>query len=171
VRDEVLFIFIGGFIAGRGLEDLITAWSRVDKRARLLLQGPDGSFKTEMMELARSLGLFGDRILFPQAVETTELVSAARQADVGIIPYAASSINNRYCSPNKLSQYMAAGLPIVCNHDLEFVRSIVVENGLGIKIMKSLRVPLINWLRQRMTLSNSRANPASFLTLISTGKR
>ncbi len=133
-RDKVDFIFLGGFVAGRGLEDLITAWHHVDKRARLLLQGPDGPFKTEMIELARSRELLGDRIFFPPAVETSELVRAARQADIGIIPYAASSLNNRYCSPNKLSQYMAAGVPIICNSELEFVKSVVVENKIGLAV-------------------------------------
>jgi hypothetical protein len=69
-------------------------------------------------------------VFFPPAVDTSELVEAARQADVGIIPYAPSSINNRYCSPNKLSQYMAAGLPIVAN-DTEFVKSVLLDSGAG----------------------------------------
>ena len=133
-RDEVFFIFLGSFAPGRGLEDLIKAWGHVDGRARLLLQGPDNSYKTELMELARGLGLLDNGITFPLAVDTSELVSAARQADVGIIPYAASSINNRYCSPNKLSQYMAAGLPIICNDQLEFVKSVVEQNSIGVAV-------------------------------------
>ena len=112
-RKRVLFIFLGGFNAGRGIEDLITAWAHVDPQALLLLQGPDNSFKSKMLELARSKGMLDSRIFFPPAVETSELMNAARQANVGIIPYAPSSINNRYCCPNKLSQYMAARLAII----------------------------------------------------------
>ncbi len=69
-------------------------------------------------------------MFFPKPVSEAELVKAARDADIGIIPYEPSSINNRYCSPNKLSQYMAAGLPIICN-ELDFVKSIVLGNGIG----------------------------------------
>ena len=35
--------------------------------------------------------------------------------------------------PNKLSQYMAAGLSIICN-DLDFVKSVVVGNGIGTSV-------------------------------------
>jgi glycosyltransferase involved in cell wall biosynthesis len=129
-REHVAFIFLGVFNSGRGIEDLIAAWPHVDPHAVLVLQGPDSEFKAQMVELARGCGLLDNRIFFPPAVDTADLVTAARQADVGIIPYAASSINNRYCSPNKLSQYMAAGLPIVGN-DTEFVRAVITEAGIG----------------------------------------
>ena len=130
VREEVNFLFLGVFAPGRGIEDLIRCWAKVDVRARLVLQGPENEFRREMVELARSLGLLDCGISFPKAVQTSELIEAARQADIGVIPYAASSINNLYCCPNKLSQYLAAGLPIVCNRT-EFVKSVVEENELG----------------------------------------
>lgn len=129
-REHVAFIFLGVFTTGRGIEDLIAAWRHVDRRGLLVLQGPEGSFRSDMIELARGHGMLEERVFFPPAVDTAELIDAARQADVGIIPYAPSSINNRYCSPNKLSQYMAAGLPIVAN-ETEFVKSIILESGAG----------------------------------------
>jgi len=129
-REEVIFLFLGVFAPGRGIEDLIRCWAKVDPRARLVLRGPGGEFRSEMVELAGNLGLLDRSVSFPKAVQTSELIEAARQADVGVIPYAPSSINNLYCCPNKLSQYLAAGLPIVCNRT-EFVKSVVEENDLG----------------------------------------
>jgi glycosyltransferase involved in cell wall biosynthesis len=132
-RKHVMFIFLGGFNDGRGIEDLITAWAHVDPRALLLLQGPDNSFKSRMIELARGKGMLDKSIFFPPAVETAQLLNAARQADVGIIPYAPSSINNRYCCPNKLSQYMAAGLAIISNQT-DFVKGVIDEAGIGMVV-------------------------------------
>ncbi len=134
-REEILFIFLGGFNNGRGIEDLITAWQYVGAPCRLLLQGPDNPFKSEMIELARGYKLLDKSVLFPAPVNSSDLdlVAAARRGDVGIIPYAASTINNRYCSPNKLSQYMAAGLPIVCN-ELDFVKQVVTQAGVGFSV-------------------------------------
>jgi glycosyltransferase involved in cell wall biosynthesis len=129
-REQVVFIFLGVFTTGRGIEDLIAAWRQVDRRGLLVLQGPEGAFRSDMIELARAHGMLDERVFFPPAVDTSELIDAARQADVGIIPYAPSSINNRYCSPNKLSQYMAAGLPIVAN-ETEFVKSVILDSGAG----------------------------------------
>jgi hypothetical protein len=67
-------------------------------------------------------------------VSEEELVrAAAASADVGLVPY--PKTNNLYanCSPNKLSQYMAASLPILAN-DTNFVRDVVNEADCGIVV-------------------------------------
>jgi glycosyltransferase involved in cell wall biosynthesis len=127
---QVDFLFQGLFAPGRGIEQLISAWPQVGAPARLLLRGPANPFKEEMENLAASLGIKGTRVLFPEAVSEDQLISAASEADVGIIPYDPQSPACRFACPNKLSQYLAAGLPIVSN-DLDFVKSVVVANNLG----------------------------------------
>jgi glycosyltransferase involved in cell wall biosynthesis len=125
-----VFLFQGNFATGRGIELLIQAWSDTDPRAILQLRGPDNPFKARMQELAKGTGLLGKRIFFPDAVSETELVQAAAQADVGVVPYAPTGTNYRYCCPNKMSQYMAAGLPILANAT-EFVAQTVRAAGCG----------------------------------------
>jgi glycosyltransferase involved in cell wall biosynthesis len=129
-RTDVIFLVQGIFGLQRGFEKLINIWNRVDPQAKLWLRGPDSPEKTAIVELAKSKGLLDRGVFFPTPVGETELVAAARDADVGLVPYEPTSLNNRYCSPNKLSQYLAAGLPIICN-ELDFVKSVVVENGVG----------------------------------------
>jgi glycosyltransferase involved in cell wall biosynthesis len=51
-------------------------------------------------------------------------------ADLGVIPYHAIDLNNRYCSPNKLFEFLAAGVPFVCN-ELPFLRAIIDAYGCG----------------------------------------
>ena len=128
--EDVIFLVQGGFGLQRGFDKLINAWDKVDPRAKLWLRGPDSPEKTSMIELAQSKGVFNRSVFFPDAVTEAELIRAAREADIGLVPYEPASLNNRYCSPNKLSQYMAAGLPIICN-ELDFVKSVVVDNGVG----------------------------------------
>jgi glycosyltransferase involved in cell wall biosynthesis len=129
-RKEVIFLYQGAFAPGRGIDRLINIWQHVDARGRLLLRGPDNSHKTAMVELTRSLGLLDRTVFFPAAVAEEALVTAAAEADFGVIPYDPISVNNRLSCPNKLSQFLAAGLPVICNQ-LEFVRQVIVENGLG----------------------------------------
>ena len=128
--DEVIFLYQGNFAQGRNLEQLITQWSTTDPRAILWLRGPHWSYAGQLVELARSTGLLGTRILFPDAVTEADLVSAAAQADVGIIPYDHALNGNKYACPNKLSQYLAAGLPILTT-ELDFVASLVRRHDLG----------------------------------------
>ena len=129
-RDAITFLYQGRFASGRGIDRLIAIWRHVGANGRLLLRGPDNDYKTAMIELARSLGLLDHQVFFPPAVAEDRLIEAASEADVGVIPYEPVNVNNRLACPNKLSQYLAAGLPVVCN-DLEFVRQVVVDNSIG----------------------------------------
>jgi glycosyltransferase involved in cell wall biosynthesis len=128
---ECVFLFQGNFAPGRGLDLMIAAWANTDPRAMLHLRGPDGPYKTQMVELARSTGLLGTRIQFPEAVAEKDLVQAASRADVGVIPYTPAGTNYRHCCPNKSSQYMAAGIPILAN-ETEFVARLVAAAECGV---------------------------------------
>jgi glycosyltransferase involved in cell wall biosynthesis len=130
---EVRFLFQGAFAPGRGLEQLIAAWPLVADKAQLILRGPDSEDKEPLIEMARSLELLDRRVFFPPAVSEDALIATAGDADIGLIPYEPISINNRFACPNKLSQYLAAGLPIVCN-ELDFVRAVVVDHGFGYSV-------------------------------------
>lgn len=137
------FLFQGNFAPCRGIEYLIEVWSSVDANAQLQLRGPDNEFKREMMDLAANTGLLGTRILFPEAVKETALVEAAAAADVGIIPYPPVGTNYSHCSPNKLSQYMAAGLPVLANRT-SFVTQIVADSEAGLVCDFSNRTELLD---------------------------
>lgn len=127
----VKFLYQGNFALGRGLEDLIGAWQFVTSGATLHLRGPDNIHRQAYISLAESLGLLNRNVFFPPAVTEDRLVEGASEADVGIVPYSPTNVNNKYASPNKLSQYMAAGLAILCN-DLPFVRQVVSDAGAGV---------------------------------------
>lgn len=132
-RHDVVFLYQGAFGAERGIDRLISAWQHVDARGVLLLRGPHNDYRRQLMNRASALGLLGRTVHFPPAVPEPDLVSAAAEADFGVIPYEPTSINNRLCCPNKLSQYLAAGLPVISN-ELEFVKSVIVNNGIGFAV-------------------------------------
>jgi hypothetical protein len=69
-------------------------------------------------------------VSFPPAVSESALVETAAKADVGLIPYNPAYFGYRYCCPNKLSQYLAAGLPIVSS-STEYVADIVSREKIG----------------------------------------
>jgi glycosyltransferase involved in cell wall biosynthesis len=139
---ECVFLFQGNFAPGRGIDLMIAAWADTDPRAMLHLRGPNGPYKARMVELARSTGLLGTRIQFPEAVAEKDLIQAAARADVGVIPYTPAGTNYRHCCPNKSSQYMAAGIPILAN-DTEFVARLIAAAECGIVCNFSRRDHLI----------------------------
>ena len=77
------------------------------------------------------LGLLNKSIYFLDAVREDELVAAAAEADVGIVPYLPIAINERLACPNKLSQYLHAGLMVITN-DLPYVKSVLEEAEAGL---------------------------------------
>ena len=128
-----VFLFQGGFAQGRGLERLIEAWGHVDEGAYLLLRGPDNEWKSQLIRQARKSGMLDKRIFFPPPVDEADLVTAAARADVGIVPYPPTTLNYEHCSPNKLSQYMAAGIPILANRT-DFVAELVTKGDCGVVV-------------------------------------
>lgn len=127
------FLFQGGFSQGRGLDLLINAWANTTEQAILLLRGLDNKYKSEMIELAEKTGLLGLRIFFPEPVDEADMIRSASEADVGIAPYPPTNNLYAHCSPNKLSQYMAAGIPILAN-DTNFVRDVITEGQCGLVV-------------------------------------
>jgi len=127
------FLYQGGFAAHRGIEELLLAWKDVDsRRAALFLRGPDNANKQQHHDLADELGLLNRSVYFIDAVNSDELVDAAREADVGVIPYRPTILNHVYSCPNKLSQYLQAGIMILADSNLLYINQIVNESQAGV---------------------------------------
>lgn len=130
-KTTVDFLFQGNFAPGRGLEHLVAHWPHAPQIARLLLRGPDNIHRRDLQAQAEKTGLLGKSIFFLEAVPEHQLVEAALAADVGVIPYDPSNYGYRFACPNKLSQYMAAGLPVFTN-EIEYVTSVVRQGDCGV---------------------------------------
>lgn len=130
--EPIRFLVQGQASPGRGFERLFELWSNLDEpRALLQIRCPDGDYPRELRE--RFASLFGSgRAEWLEPVSEDKLVSAAASSDVGVIPYVGPSLNHVYACPNKLSQYMAAGLAILSSADLAYVGEVVGRYGCGL---------------------------------------
>lgn len=126
--ESKIVLYQGWMSEGRGLENLV-------RSARLLVEGAVvvfmgyGEYEGALREMA---GAEPDgRIHFIPAVPQRDLLAYCASADVGVIPYQAVDLNNYYTSPNKLFDFIQAGLPIVAS-DLPYLRKVVVGEGVGV---------------------------------------
>jgi glycosyltransferase involved in cell wall biosynthesis len=71
------------------------------------------------------------RVFMVDPVPMADLVPAAAEADVGVVPYTAYSPGYYYASPNKLFEYMMAGLAIAVSN-LPVLEKIVRDHDLGV---------------------------------------
>lgn len=124
-----VLLFQGGLSAGRHLEALVGAMALVQaKDVHLVILG-DGPLQPALQKLAAAPGTQGRVHLHP-AVPQSQLLAWTATADAGVIPYQPTCLNNLYCTPNKLFEFIAAGLPILAS-DLPEIRAIVAGHGIG----------------------------------------
>lgn len=124
-----ILLYQGGLSAGRNLEQLVSAMALVDlPHIHLVLLG-DGQLGEQLQRRISRLGL-RQRVHLHRAVAQRELLEVTASADAGIIPYQATCLNNLYCTPNKLFEFIAAGIPILAS-DLPELRRLIDGNGIG----------------------------------------
>lgn len=126
-KNQRIVLFQGGFSADRNLENLVLAMQHVANDIVLVMLG-DGVLKKRLKRLADKH--CPGRVIFIPAVPQDELLDYTASADLGLIPYQANCLNNYLCTPNKLFEFIAAGLPILAS-DLPELRRFVKEKEIG----------------------------------------
>ena len=122
-----IVLYQGWMSEGRGLENLVRSAPMLRAGATVVFMGY-GDYQAVLERLAAESG--GGRVHFIPAVPQRDLLAYCASADVGVIPYQAVDLNNYYTSPNKLFDFIQAGLPIVAS-DLPYLRK-VVGDDLGV---------------------------------------
>ena len=78
----------------------------------------------ELVKLVKEYAEKTINIFHHPPVSTTFLLDYTASADIGLLLYDNSSLNHKYCMPNKLFEYMMAGLPVLVSN-LQEIKKIV----------------------------------------------
>lgn len=124
-----IVLFHGSLSPWRGLEQLVQALTLLPPGYRLVVLGY-GAFRQTLEALAAHEGV-ASKVAFAEPVAPAELPAWLAGADIGTIPYQRRGLNHEYSTPNKLFEYMHAGVPVVVS-DLPEIRRIVSEVGFGL---------------------------------------
>lgn len=121
-------IYQGVYVPCRGLKELIlsAAWY---ESAELYLRGY-GEFEPTLRALVKEKGL-EERVRFLPPVHHARLVESLVGFDVGVVPYRPTTMNNELCLPNKVFEYLQAGLALAVSALPELTR-LVEETGAGV---------------------------------------
>lgn len=99
------------------------------------------------------------------AVKPEIIINTIRQFDIGIIPYIDNNLNQHYSTPNKLFEYMMAGLAIAAS-DLPEVSKIIdeVENGVlfNPRSTKDITAKLNYLIKNKKILAKFKQNSLKF---------
>ena len=91
-----------------------------------------GKVEDELKELVVKMGV-EDKVIFYGKVPFEDLFFYTKQADIGLLLEQPLGLSFRYALPNKLFDYIHAGLPIIASPLLE-IKRIMDKNEMGVMI-------------------------------------
>jgi glycosyltransferase involved in cell wall biosynthesis len=128
---HLLLILQGaGIKTDRGGEELIEAIS-ITEEVSLLIVG-SGDILQLLKEKVKISGL-NDRVKFIPKIPCLDLMKYTRSADAGLSLDKNTNLNHVFSLPNKLFDYINAGIPVVAS-DLVEIKKILVGHNCGIII-------------------------------------
>jgi glycosyltransferase involved in cell wall biosynthesis len=109
-------LYQGNLQDNRSLDTLVRAATFLEKNIVIVLMGKGvGSTQVHLEALIASEGV-GDRVKIIPPVPYAELLEWTASADIGLITYSPNhSTSVRLCLPNKLFEYLMAGLPVLAS--------------------------------------------------------
>ncbi|AJF07643.1 glycosyltransferase [Geoalkalibacter subterraneus] len=125
--DQVIFLYQGGLKGGRGIELLLESFSGFESDKNVLVCMGYGPLENLIQKKTEQ----HNTIFFYPAVSPDVLLNYTSSADYGILFYEDTCLNHRYCSPNKIFEYLMAGLPVLTSNLFEMKRLVETE-GVGI---------------------------------------
>jgi glycosyltransferase involved in cell wall biosynthesis len=129
--DHLLLIFQGGGInIDRGGEELIDSLTNTEKV--FLIVAGSGDVLDIMKGRAAELNV-SDRVRFVPKLPWQELMRYTKSADAGLTLDKDTNPNYHFSLPNKLFDYISAGIPVIAGN-LPEVRSIIDSTGCGLII-------------------------------------
>jgi len=128
-QDMRVLLFQGGLMGNRNLENLAASMAHVTAANAAMVFMGNGPLRARLEKIVQQQGQ-SKRVFFKEAVPQNDVLNWTAGADIGIIPYPAVDLNTHFCTPNKLFEYVQAGLPILAN-DLPELRRFVGGLGIG----------------------------------------
>jgi glycosyltransferase involved in cell wall biosynthesis len=124
-----LAVYFGAVTRNRGLPTALRALALVPE-LRLRIVGPEAwGYRATLAALAAELGV-GDRLELLEPVAPAEAPAVMGDADVGLALIEPACLSYEMTLPNKLYEYVAAGLPVLSS-DVPVLAREVREHGVG----------------------------------------
>jgi glycosyltransferase involved in cell wall biosynthesis len=159
-----LFVYSGGVTALRGIETLISALGRFPSAHLAIVTNTKSAHLASLIDLARRQGIVSRLHLLPY-VAPARISSFLRDATAGVHPLTHYG-NGEVALPNKLFDYLHAGLPVVVS-DVRAMRNIVSGRRLGVVFTAGDPAELAKALKavtdDRNTIKDNIANNRPFL--------
>jgi glycosyltransferase involved in cell wall biosynthesis len=104
-----IFLYQGYLYPGRGIEVILEAFNQLNLSDGVLVFMGEGTLADKIKKHEK----YGKSVFIHPFVSGEVLLGYTSSADCGIAFIEDISLSDRYCLPNKLFEYIAAGIPVV----------------------------------------------------------
>ncbi len=157
-EENLIVLYQGMLLNGRGLGYFIKELTHLE-RVTLLILG-EGEKKEYFKKLAEEYSV-SNNIIWGGIIEQSELINYTAAADAGLCLIENISISYYHALPNKLFEYIMAGLPVISSN-LPQMKKIVTQYRVGeivdIENGESVADIINKWLNNRSLLNDYRKN-------------
>ena len=124
---QTIFLYQGNLSRGRGVEVVLETFKRLDNKNSVIVFMGYGELKNLILEYQKE----HDNIYFHEAVNPNILLNYTSSADFGISMIEDICLSYRYCLPNKMFEYIMAGVPVIVSN-LPEMKKLVEKYGVGV---------------------------------------
>lgn len=125
--DSFILLYQGVLLEGRGIPLILKAMKDLPNTVLIILG--DGEQKSNFIKLANNYNL-SNRVIFAGTISQDELLNYTAGADLGLSLIENISVSYYHALPNKLFEYIMAGLPVLSS-DLPQMKRIVEMYQVG----------------------------------------
>lgn len=124
---KVIILQGSGINMHRGAEEAVEAMQYVQQAVLLILGS--GDVVPQLKQRVSELNL-SEQVIFKDRMPYAQMMAHTRLADLGLSLDKDTNINYRYSLPNKIFDYIHAGIPVL-GSDLVEVRRVIEQYGVG----------------------------------------
>ncbi len=160
-KDKIILLYQGVLLNGRGMPQIMRALKKLTD-AVLIIVG-DGEQRNNFKSLSEELGI-SSKVFFTGSINQKELINYTAGADIGLCLIENISISYYHALPNKLFEYIMAGLPVLSS-DLPQMKKIVeaynVGESIDISCCENIASVLGKWMNNKELLEFYKNNSFS----------
>ncbi len=128
--DADIMVYSGGMDEARNVHTIVRALPFLAGHVHLVLVAKSRTgYINSLFELAKEMGV-ENRVHLAPFVDPNDVVAYLSEAAIGVHPMISSKMNHQIALPNKLFEYLHAGLPM-CVSDNRAMMDFVTETGVG----------------------------------------
>ena len=124
-NESLIFIYVGDFCNGRGIDYILNVFSDKNINSNIVFLG-DGLLKNKIYNFSEKF----ENIHLHPLVSHDQVVGLIKSSDIGMCFIENVSLSDYYCLPNKLFEYVFAGLEIL-GSEMPEISSFIKKNKVG----------------------------------------